>query len=108
MPPIEKGLGIAGMQGKQIEGIPNETQILKQYQLSTPISLSTIQSWYGFYLAFLCFKNIVIVHGVKQRLFLGVASSKNAGRVVELLPHIVEVVDNILKVYPPPMDRSKL
>ena len=36
--------------------------------------------WRGFYLAFLFFKNCVIVHGVSQRAKLGVASSAMASK----------------------------
>jgi aminoglycoside phosphotransferase (APT) family kinase protein len=54
----------------QTLGIPSRMQVLSLYSeedirhtTSAALPLSTIQEWSGFYLAFLFFKNCVIVHG---------------------------------------------
>jgi hypothetical protein len=65
--------------------------------------------WSGFYLAFLYFKNCVIVQGVAQRAKGGVASSAMAKQVAALLPKIIELTEMILLEHPPPeVHTSKL
>ena len=79
-------------------GIPTESKLHSLYSKFNPtISLSTISSWSGFYLTFLFFKNCVIIHGVKQRLNLGVASSANAQKVAGLLPLVVSMMEELWK-----------
>ena len=60
------------------------------------ISFEEIQKWSGFYLAFVTFKNAVIVQGVAQRAKSGVASSAKAKEVAKALPLIVTVAQTIL------------
>jgi len=105
MPSMESRLGVAGLKGLNLHstGIPSEKQLLQSYCKWNPhISYDIAQSWSGFYLAFLCFKNAVIVHGVKQRLASGVASSKNAKSIVLLLPMLVQEAQSMLEKRPPP------
>jgi hypothetical protein len=93
-------------------GIPSRTQILSLYaELSnsrkhssvvSELSLAELNQWSGFYLAFLFFKNCVIVHGVAQRASLGVASSGSARKVASLLPSMVKITYKILDELPPP------
>ena len=72
-------------------GIPTWRNILSLYAGTNPkLDEEQIMSWQGFYLAFLFFKNCVIVHGVKQRAALGVASSATAKKVATLLPTLVD------------------
>jgi hypothetical protein len=66
-----------------------------------------IMTWKGFYLAFLFYKNCVIVHGVKQRATLGVASSFVANKVASLLPSMVLMTKQILQQEPPPRRRRR-
>ena len=110
MPGIKEGLGIAGLGNTKLEGtgIPKRLELLKLYAGMNPlISEKEIYSWRGFYLAFLFFKNCVIVHGVKQRAKLGVASSAMATKVASLLPTMVNTTKVILDDEPPPA-QSKL
>lgn len=77
-------------------GIPTESKLYSFYsQYNSNIPSPTISSWSGFYLTFLFFKNCVIIHGVKQRLKLGVASSANAKKVAGLLPLVVQMMENL-------------
>ena len=95
-------------------GIPTRRNILSLYAGTNPkLDEEQIMSWRGFYLAFLFFKNCVIVHGVKQRgAALGVASSATAKKVATLLPTLVDMTIRIWKDEPPPhlleTSRSKL
>jgi hypothetical protein len=110
MPGIKEGLGIAGLGHIELEGtgIPKRMELLKLYASINPlISEKEIISWRGFYLAFLFFKNCVIVHGVKQRAKLGVASSAMAEKVASLLPTMVNTIKVILDDEPFPA-QSKL
>jgi aminoglycoside phosphotransferase (APT) family kinase protein len=105
MPGLDEGLGIAGLGSTKLEGtgIPTRSELLKLYAGINPlISEEEIVSWRGFYLAFLFFKNCVIVHGVKQRAKVGVASSAMAKKVASLLPTMVNTTKVILDNEPPP------
>ena len=105
MPGLDEGLGIAGLGSTKLEGtgIPTRSELLKLYAGINPlISEEEIVSWRGFYLAFLFFKNCVIVHGVKQRAEVGVASSAMAKKVASLLPTMVNTTKVILDDEPPP------
>lgn len=106
----ESNYGIAGIAGLNLQtlGIPDRFQLLQEYcdcNLAN-ISLQEAMEWSGFYLAFLFFKNCVIVQGVAQRAKAGVASSAIANRVASLLPTIIEITLKILREYPPPSTQS--
>ena len=101
--------GITGICGLDLEmlGIPSREELIEMYcssiQNPSPLqSLSTALEWSGFYLAFLYFKNCVIVQGVAQRSKGGVASSAMASRVAGLLPTIIELTQMIFRMHPPP------
>lgn len=109
--PQDKGLGIAGLLGLDLEnlGLPLREELLKRYAAYNPlISLPETKSWFGFYLAFLFFKNCVIVQGVAQRAKAGVASSAIADRVAGLLPTLIAMTKQLLREYPPPSLSSSL
>jgi len=67
------------------------------------IDSMTAWEWSGFYLAFLFFKNCVIIQGVAQRARTGVASSAVAHQVAQLLPTVIQITNTILERYPPPI-----
>lgn len=101
--------GITGIQGHDLDklGIPPRKRMIELYCRSIPNpsllqSLPTALEWSGFYLAFLYFKNCVIVQGVAQRSKGGVASSAMASRVAGLLPTIVALTQMVFDTYPPP------
>ena len=79
-------------------GIPTQSQLWVMYSQSSVTLLShhEINSCRSFYLAFLFFKNCVIVQGVAQRLASGVASSSKADKVASLLPLMIELVESFL------------
>jgi len=111
MPTADRGgvVGIAGLQGIQLDttGIPTREKLMMDYCLyNSNISLRLAQEWSGFYLAFLFFKNCVIVQGVAQRHKTGVASSAVAARVASLLPIVVQTTLKVLNDYPPPVVAS--
>jgi len=111
MPGIDKDLGVAGLGnlgGIQGMGIPTRMELLNLYAAynNGNINLEEIMTWKGFYLAFLFYKNCVIVHGVKQRATLGVASSIVANKVASLLPSMVLITKQILQQEPPPSSSS--
>jgi aminoglycoside phosphotransferase (APT) family kinase protein len=109
--PQDKGMGIAGLIGFDLEklGIISRHDLLQRYmQLNPRISMKETKRWFGFYLAFLFFKNCVIVQGVAQRAKVGVASSAIAHQVASLLPTIVGVTQQLLQDYPPPVQSSNL
>jgi len=88
-------------------GIPNRFELLAGYcDRNPPVSLKEAVDWSGFYLAFLFFKNCVIVQGVAQRAKAGVASSAIANRVASLLPTVLHICQEILEQYPPPTTGS--
>ena len=66
------------------------------------LDFGLVWDWSGYYLAFLFFKNCVIVQGVAQRHKAGVASSPFAQQVAGLLQTIVTLTETILHEYPPP------
>lgn len=111
IPRKEKSVGIAGIAGmKDIAaiGIPRRRQLVQSYCRSNPslpvtVKFSTVWQWSGFYLAFLFFKNCVIVQGVAQRAAAGVASSAVADQVAQLLPTILHLTRQILASHPPPV-----
>lgn len=116
MPGFKEGFGVAGLGRIPLEGtgIPKRKELLKLYThlLLGPIRLfcpckgldeKQILAWRGFYLTFLFFKNCVIIHGVKQRASLGVASSAMAKKVAVLLPTIVNMTTEIWEDEPPPV-----
>jgi len=98
--------GIAGME-RQFEsmGIPSRKQVVQSYcrYHAASVDFATAWEWSGFYLAFLFFKNCVIVQGVAQRSKTGVASSAAADKVALLLPTILHLTQTILLKYPPPL-----
>lgn len=109
--PPDKGLGIAGLLGMDLDdlGLPAREELLKRYATYNQlISLSETKAWFGFYLAFLFFKNCVIVQGVAQRAKAGVASSAIADRVAGLLPILIAMTKQLLCEYPPPNLSSSL
>lgn len=91
-------------------GIPSRFELLRSYCNRNPaIPLKEAAEWSGFYLAFLFFKNCVIVQGVAQRAKAGVASSAIAIRVASLLPTVLRTTQEILQQYPPPaVNQSRL
>ena len=95
---------VSGVAGLDLESlaIPTRMQLLTMYShrriksnSSTTISLEEIQKWSGFYLAFVTFKNAVIVQGVAQRAKAGVASSARANEVAKALPMICRMAQSI-------------
>lgn len=134
-----KDASTSSRQVKDSLGRRNTHQQLQQQQLVLPADIpsryelvqaycrychhqpfSMVWEWSGFYLAFLFFKNAVIVQGVAQRAKTGVASSAMAHQVAQLLPIVLDRADYLLREYPPPplsksrstamttMDRSML
>jgi hypothetical protein len=104
-----KRMRMSGLDLKDL-GIPDRFELLKEYcDRNLNVSLNEAVNWSGFYLAFLFFKNCVIVQGVAQRAKAGVASSAIASRVATLLPTVLRITQEILQQYPPPIDiRSRL
>eukprot|EP00531_Pseudo-nitzschia_arenysensis_P008504 CAMPEP_0116150752 /NCGR_PEP_ID=MMETSP0329-20121206/19724_1 /TAXON_ID=697910 /ORGANISM="Pseudo-nitzschia arenysensis, Strain B593" /LENGTH=254 /DNA_ID=CAMNT_0003647305 /DNA_START=383 /DNA_END=1143 /DNA_ORIENTATION=- len=103
--PRSKKAAVSGVAGLDLESlaIPSRKQLLNMYshhrvqsQNATNISVEEIQKWSGFYLAFVTFKNAVIVQGVAQRAKAGVASSARANEVAKALPMICMVAQTIL------------
>ena len=99
--PRKADTGISGIAGLDLSslGIPGRLELLKMYcSHRHEISFKEARDWSGFYLAFLFFKNCVIVQGVAQRHLAGVASSSVAHKVAQLLPIIItmtqEIIDN--------------
>jgi len=104
MPRSEKA-AVSGVSGLNFQSlaIPTRMQLLKMYSYhriksnnTTKISFEEIQKWSGFYLAFVTFKNAVIVQGVAQRAKAGVASSARANEVAKALPMICMLAQSIL------------
>ncbi|GAX11152.1 acyl-CoA dehydrogenase family member 10 [Fistulifera solaris] len=92
-------VGISGIAGRTVPGIPSRQELVQLYSAQ---DFDTAWAWSGFYLAFLFFKNAVIVQGVAQRHQQGVASSATARHVGALLPQIVQQAQQLLQEYPPP------
>jgi aminoglycoside phosphotransferase (APT) family kinase protein len=112
IPRIAKSVGIAGIGGMEdmaALGIPSRRQIVQSYcrsNPSLPVNVATAWEWSGFYLAFLFFKNCVIVQGVAQRAAAGVASSAMADQVAQLLPTMLHLTRQILDSHAPPVADS--
>ena len=114
-------LGLTGLIGLDLAtlGIPSRRDLVRHYyhgrlrlqshgscsaeSAESMPSLQTIWDWSGFYLAFLCFKNCVIVQGVAQRAAMGLASSAQASAVAQLLPTLMRLTQTILETEPPPI-----
>ena len=78
-------------------GIPSKYDLLSMYcDCNTTVHRKEVMEWIQFYLAFLFFKNIVIIQGVAQRSKSGVASSPVAKKVASLLPSIVQITQSLL------------
>lgn len=100
--PKSESTGISGIAGLDLEplGIPSRLALLDMYCRCRPeIDFKIASDWSGFYLAFLFFKNCVIVQGVAQRHKSGVASSSVAGTVAKLLPVIIQMTQGMLDNY---------
>jgi len=110
-------VGIAGLVGIRelgTLGIPSRRDLVLDYcrrrqdrvfLMKNPTilpSFDTVWDWSGFYLAFLFFKNCVIVQGVAQRAATGTASSAQAASVAKLLPTILYLTETILRDHAPP------
>ena len=92
-------VGISGIAGLDLDSlaIPSRSRLMSMYCQSRPsISNEEAWEWSGFYLAFLFFKNCVIVQGVAQRAKAGVASSSVAHKVARLLPVIIQLTQTII------------
>jgi hypothetical protein len=96
-------------------GIPSRHQLVQSYcrrshlkslPATASLNFATVWEWSGFYLAFLFFKNCVIVQGVAQRAATGVASSAVADQVAQLLPTILHLTRQIITSHPPPVNSS--
>ena len=101
--PRSKKAAVSGVAGLDLRAlaIPTRKRLIRMYshhrsQNATNISVEEIQKWSGFYLAFVTFKNAVIVQGVAQRAKAGVASSARANEVAKALPMICMVAQTIL------------
>ncbi|VEU34658.1 unnamed protein product [Pseudo-nitzschia multistriata] len=103
--PQSKKAAISGVAGLDLRSlaIPTRKELLGMYSRhriqtdrTTTISLEEVQKWSGFYLAFVTFKNAVIVQGVAQRAKAGVASSARANEVAKALPLICMMAQSIL------------
>ena len=87
--------GIRGVAGKELgsdrTGLPTPGELAAMYggAVRPAVPPTELAEWSSFYLAFLFFKNCVIVHGVAQRARSGVASSAQARAVAALLPRLV-------------------
>ena len=112
----ENTVGISGIASLDEEalrslGIPDRASLMRMYcRLRSDIDYETAWRWSGFYLAFLFFKNCVIVQGVAQRAKAGVASSSVANKVARLLPMVIQMTISILDEYVGPVltNRSRL
>lgn len=97
--------GIAGIAGMDLQGtgIPTRQKLIQLYcHRNLRIPQQQAMEWSGFYLAFLFFKNAIIIQGVAQRAKAGVASSASANKVAKLLPSILHMANKILLQSPPP------
>jgi len=98
--------GMVGIKGRA--DVPTRERIVQEYcKHAKHMSFQTVWEWSGFYMAFLFFKNAVIVQGVAQRAKQGVASSLNASKVAKLLPIVLSTAMEILAYHKPPLT-SKL
>eukprot|EP00977_Amphora_coffeiformis_P016659 scaffold5215_cov181-Amphora_coffeaeformis.AAC.13 len=108
MPGIPGLAGLADLTEADLKtrGIPTRRQLVEAYcqnQTSQTLAIDQVWAWSGYYLAFLYFKNCVIVQGVAQRAKTGVASSAAAREVAKLLPILILVTKTLLEHHPPPL-----
>eukprot|EP00529_Nitzschia_sp_RCC80_P022928 CAMPEP_0113515190 /NCGR_PEP_ID=MMETSP0014_2-20120614/40809_1 /TAXON_ID=2857 /ORGANISM="Nitzschia sp." /LENGTH=456 /DNA_ID=CAMNT_0000411735 /DNA_START=20 /DNA_END=1390 /DNA_ORIENTATION=+ /assembly_acc=CAM_ASM_000159 len=90
--------GLAGLDLPSM-GIPSRRELLDMYCNYRPsdiVSPTETIKWSTFYLAFLFFKNAVIVQGVAQRAKAGVASSAKANEVAKHLPLIIRMAQTLI------------
>lgn len=107
--PRDTGVGIAGLVGIDLLsfGIPLQQELLHAYvERNERVKFHQLKDWFGFYLAFLFFKNCVIVQGVAQRAKAGVASSAVANQVANLLPTMIDMTSKLLQKNPPPLQSN--
>ena len=105
--PKQSSVGIAGIAGIDYTslGVPSRRELIRSYcESNTTTDFQLAWMWSGFYLAFLFFKNCVIVQGVAQRSKAGLASSAVAGEVAKLLPTVIHLAQSILRDHPPPVE----
>ena len=95
-------VGITGLIGSRQGGILTRKQLVQEYCRLQHLDDRSVWDWSGFYLAFLFFKNSVIVQGVAQRAAIGNASSAQAKQVAKILPAIIQTTQRLLEEYPPP------
>jgi len=108
MPNAHEGFGVSGLEGLDLSktGVPRTVsqlwamyaQCYNEFPSSSlqPLLPHEIESCWAFYLAFLFFKNAIIVQGVAQRHLIGVASSSKADKVASLLPRMIDLVNTFL------------
>ena len=110
--PQSSNTGISGIAGLDwsAQGIPSRVELLRMYcdARCDQVSFAEAREWSGFYLAFLFFKNCVIVQGVAQRAKAGVASSSVAHRVAKLLPTMVGMTQSLLDDHVKPRLASRI
>jgi aminoglycoside phosphotransferase (APT) family kinase protein len=107
----KENIGLSGVVGldHDLLGIPSRDQMIHDYsRFNLKASEEEALAWKGFYTTFLFYKNAVIVHGVKQRSALGVASSPVATKIASMLPLIVRMASEIWENEPPPIMFSRL
>lgn len=110
--PRSSNTGISGIAGLdlKVHGIPSRKELLRMYCDARPgeVASAEAREWSGFYLAFLFFKNCVIVQGVAQRANAGVASSSVAHRVAKLLPTMIGMTQSLLDEHVNPRLSSRI
>lgn len=97
--PHGRHTAMAGVGGLDLRAlaIPPRTRLLRLYcDVRTSIDYDETYQWSTFYLAFLFFKNAVIVQGVAQRAKAGVASSAKANEVAKALPLILRMTQTMI------------
>lgn len=101
--PQKTPVGIGGISGCDLGelGLPSRRRLMQTYCEHLKFDINVAWDWSGFYLAFLFFKNCVIVQGVAQRAKQGVASSAVASQVARLLPMVLKQTQQLLREYPP-------
>ena len=113
-------LGMKGLKGIDFArlNVPTEDELLNLYaKINRTFTYRELKQWSGFYLAFLFFKNVVISHGVKERVMKNTSSSsfsasennssgKSASvsggeKVGKMVDAVVELCEEMLKNRPP-------
>ena len=105
--PRNQWTGISGIMNLDLEelGIPSREELLELYcNQFTTMSNSLqkqqiVKDWSYYYLAFLFFKNCVIIQGVAQRAKAGVASSSIAHKVAKLLPTVLDMTQQLINEF---------